>query len=229
MIIEEIKRMVSGIVEKTKSFDSKTIPGDYAVLKVSCPKCKGVVNETYKRYACIDCDFSISKTPGGRCLEVFEAETFIKEKKLGPLEGFRNKWGGLFVGTIVLTDEFKLKFDFDSADDSEITDISYGKSDVIGNCPKCDADVIIYKSSYICVKALGKDKVCSFRSGLAILQQAISREQMVKLLREGKTDLLDSFISSRTRRKFKAFLILKEDKSIGFEFVSKTKNVKHPD
>ena len=38
--IKEIRTMVSNIVEKTKSFDSKTIPGDYAVLNVSCPKCK---------------------------------------------------------------------------------------------------------------------------------------------------------------------------------------------
>ena len=89
--IKEIRAMVSNIVEKTKSFDSKTIPGDYAVLSVPCPKCKGVVNETYKRYACINCDFSISKTPGARLLSVIEAETFIKRKNLGPLEGFRSK------------------------------------------------------------------------------------------------------------------------------------------
>ena len=78
--IKEIRTMVSNIVEKTKSFDSKTIPGDYAVLNVPCPKCKNVVNETYKRYACINCDFSISKTPGARLLSVTEAETFIKRK-----------------------------------------------------------------------------------------------------------------------------------------------------
>ena len=58
---------------------------------------------------------------------------------------------------------------------------------------------------------------------LTILQQTISIEQMTKLLTEGRTDLLDSFVSSRTRRKFKAFLILKDDKTIGFEFVSKAK------
>ena len=39
-----------------------------------------------------------------------------------------------------------------------------------------------------------------------ILQQPIEREQMTKLLVTGKTDLLDKFVSMRTRRAFKAML-----------------------
>ncbi|HCB1212210.1 TPA: topoisomerase C-terminal repeat-containing protein, partial [Klebsiella pneumoniae] len=59
---------------------------------------------------------------------------------------------------------------------------------------------------------------CDFRSGKVILQQEITREQMAKLLGEGKTDLLDGFVSSRTNRKFKAFLVRQADGKIGFEF-----------
>ena len=55
-----------------------------------------------------------------------------------------------------------------------------------------------------------------------ILQQPISVDQMKKLLNDRKTDLLNDFVSARTRRKFKAFLIVKDDK-IGFEFLPKTK------
>lgn len=47
---------------------------------------------------------------------------------------------------------------------------------------------------------------CDFKSGKVILQQTISPEQMGKLLATGKTDLLDKFVSMRTRRPFKAFL-----------------------
>ena len=159
--IKEIRAMVSNIVEKTKSFDSKTIPGDYAILNVSCPKCKSVVKESYKRYACINCDFSISKTPGARLLSVTEAETFIREKRLGPLEGFRSKRGFLFAGTIVLTDDYKLIFDFESGDDDTVEDLNYEK-DIIGPCPKCSADVIIYKTSYTCSNSVGKNKSCTF-------------------------------------------------------------------
>ena len=41
---------------------------------------------------------------------------------------------------------------------------------------------------------------CDFKSGQIILQQPIEREQMQKLLQTGKTDLLDKFVSNRTRR-----------------------------
>ena len=60
---------------------------------------------------------------------------------------------------------------------------------------------------------------CSFKSGQIILQQPIERTQMSKLLQEGKTDLLDKFVSNRTRRAFKAFLVWdKEAGKVGFEF-----------
>jgi DNA topoisomerase-3 len=41
---------------------------------------------------------------------------------------------------------------------------------------------------------------------------------MSKLLAEGRTDLLAGFVSSRTRRKFKAYLVRGKDGKIGFEF-----------
>ena len=71
---------------------------------------------------------------------------------------------------------------------------------------------------YLCEKSVGPSKSCDFRSGKVILQQEITREQMAKLLGEGKTDLLDGFVSSRTNRKFKAFLVRQADGKIGFEF-----------
>jgi DNA topoisomerase-3 len=39
-----------------------------------------------------------------------------------------------------------------------------------------------------------------------ILQQPVSREQMTKLLASGASDLLEGFVSNKTRRKFKARL-----------------------
>ena len=47
---------------------------------------------------------------------------------------------------------------------------------------------------------------CDFKSGKIILQQPVAREQMTKLLATGKTDLLEGFVSNKTRRKFKARL-----------------------
>ena len=60
---------------------------------------------------------------------------------------------------------------------------------------------------------------CDFKTGQVILQQPIEREQMVKLLETGKTDLLDKFVSMRTRRAFKAMLAWDaEANKVNFEF-----------
>jgi DNA topoisomerase-3 len=60
---------------------------------------------------------------------------------------------------------------------------------------------------------------CDFKSGKIILQQPVERAQMHKLLATGKTDLLDKFVSMRTRRAFKAFLAWDaEAGKVNFEF-----------
>ncbi len=53
---------------------------------------------------------------------------------------------------------------------------------------------------------------------MMVLQQTITQEQVRKLLSTGKTDLLDGFVSNRTRRKFKAYLVKTPEGKIGFEF-----------
>lgn len=46
--------------------------------------------------------------------------------------------------------------------------------------------------------------------------------QMTKLLSEGQTDLLTSFVSQRTHRPFKAYLAMGKDGKIGFKFEETT-------
>jgi DNA topoisomerase-3 len=60
---------------------------------------------------------------------------------------------------------------------------------------------------------------CDFKTGTMILQQPVDHEQMQKLLGTGKTDLLDKFVSMRTRRPFKAMLAWDaEAGKVNFEF-----------
>jgi DNA topoisomerase-3 len=71
----------------------------------------------------------------------------------------------------------------------------------------------------VCEHAVGTPTTCDFKSGKIILQQPVAREEMSKLLAEGKTSLLENFVSNKTRRKFKAFLAW-DDKAgkVAFEF-----------
>ncbi len=216
--MQEIAQMTQVIVKRAKEYDRDTVPGDYATLQTPCPKCGAVVKENYRRFACTSCDFSIGKHPGGRTFELPEVEELLRERTIGPLNGFISKMGRPFAAILRITDEYKLEFDFGQADEDDNEPVDFSGQTSLGPCPKCQAHVYEHGMSYVCEKSVGPEKSCDFRSGKVILQQEISREQMEKLLRDGKTDLLDGFISSRTRRKFKAFLMRQPDGKIGFEF-----------
>jgi len=228
--MREIAEMTRHIVERAKTYDSDTIPGDFGLLAAPCPRCGGLIRETYKKFICSDCDFSLWKIVAGRQFEPAEIEALVTERKIGPLTGFRNKMGRSFSAAIRLNDNMEPEFDFgqDKAgegDNAEPVDFSGQQS--LGKCPKCAANVYEHGAAYVCEKAVGPAKTCDFRSGKIILQQPIESVQMQKLLADGKTDLLKDFISNRTRRKFSAYLVAKEGK-VGFEFEKKVTKPKAP-
>ncbi|MFA5488272.1 MAG: DNA topoisomerase III [Candidimonas sp.] len=216
--MREIAQMTQVIVKRAKEYERDTVPGDYATLATPCPKCGGVVKENYRRYACTSCDFSIGKHPGGRTFEIAEVEELLAKRELGPLPGFISKMGRPFAALLRITDEFKLEFDFGQNDDEDAEPVDFSGHTPLGACPKCRSNVYEYGMNYVCEKSVGPEKTCDFRTGKIILQQEIPAAQIEKLLSEGKTDLLDGFVSSRTNRKFKAFLVKQPNGKIGFEF-----------
>jgi DNA topoisomerase-3 len=221
--MQQIQAMTEKLVKKAKEYDRDTVPGDYAQLAAPCPNCGGVVKENYRRYACTGaggngegCGFSFTKSPAGRTFETAEAEQLLRERRIGPLEGFRSKAGWPFTAEVTIArDEeagnYKLEFDFgddQNEESGEIVDFTGQES--LGPCPVCGAPVYEHGANYVCAKAVPTAQQptpsCNFKSGKIILQQPVEPAQMKKLLDTGKTDLLDKFISNRTRRPFKAFL-----------------------
>ncbi len=233
--MDEIAAMTQRVVQKAKEYDRDTIPGDYATLKTRCPNCSGVVKENYRRFTCTGadgngegCGFSMTKIPAGRSFELDEVETLLSTHKLGPLEGFRSKAGWPFTAELKMVKDAELnnwKMEFDFGEDAKKEEesgepVDFSNATTLGACPKCAGSVYEHGTNYVCENTLGTGKAkCDFKSGKIILQQPITPEQFGKLLETGKTDLLDGFVSNKTRRKFKAFLSwdAKAGK-VGFEF-----------
>ncbi|HEX9392838.1 MAG TPA: DNA topoisomerase III [Usitatibacteraceae bacterium] len=212
----EIVEMTKHIVNQAKNFSADTVPGDFGKLNVPCPKCGGEIHENYKKFQCQSCDFGFWKILAGRQLEVHEAETLIEKKEVGPLEGFRSRLGRAFSANLVLNKDLAIEFSWgDQGEDGEAPDFS--GQEPLGTCPKCGSRVFELPNAYSCEKAVGPEKTCDFRSGRVILKRTIEREQMIKLLDTGKTDLLDKFISKKGRP-FSAYLVRQPDGKIGFEF-----------
>ena len=232
--MKDIAQMAERIVRKAKEYDRDTIPGDYATLRARCPQCGGVVKENYRRFACTGadgasegCGFSITKSPGARSFELDEVERFIADKRIGPLEGFRSKAGWPFTAELKLVHDDEIgnwKLEFDFGDDAKAAQeggepVDFGDQASAGHCPKCRGRVFEHGTNWVCEHAVGAHPTCDFKTGRIILQQPVGRDQVGKLLAGGRTDLLDGFVSNRTKRKFKAFLVwdAKEGK-VGFEF-----------
>ncbi len=209
-ITEQTQLMVERI--KTGEFADP----DFGTLTTPCPKCGGAIHEAYKHFKCDKCDYKLWKVVASRQWEPEEMDQLLRERQIGPLNGFRSKMGRPFAAVIKLDENHAPSFDFGNDNDGE--EIDFSGLEALGPCPKCGASVFEQPMSYICEKSVGAAKSCDFRSGKVILQQEMSRDEMQKLLGTGKTSLLKGFVSNRTRKKFSAYLVRGADGKVGFEF-----------
>jgi DNA topoisomerase-3 len=217
--IEEVTR---DLVERIRS---GAIPDTaFATVSEPCPKCGSTVQENYRKFQCQKCDFSLWKVISGREWSPEEIAQLVRERFIGPLNGFRSRMGRPFSAGIRLTDEHRIEFDFGqgSASDQAAEAPDFSDQRRLGPCPKCGAGVYEHGAAYVCEKALGQDRSCDFRSGKVILQQTVEPAQMEKLLAEGRTELLTRFISKKGRP-FKAFLVRQPEGRVGFEFMPRAK------
>jgi DNA topoisomerase III len=159
------------------------------------------------------------KVVSGREWAPEEVEELIRNRRIGPLTGFRSRMGRPFAASLRLNDEQRAEFDFGQSSGADGSDAKpdFSTQESLGNCPKCTAPVYEHGSGYTCERSVGPERSCDFRVGRIILQQPIERDQLQKLLRDGRTDLLPRFISKKGRP-FKAYLVKSTGGSIGFEF-----------
>ncbi len=212
--MDHIESVTRDLIDRIKNTD---IPDTaFATVPAPCPKCGGVVQETYRKFQCQGCDFYIWPVLLGREWSPEEVAQLITKRFIGPLTGFRSKQGRPFSAGLKLTDDLRIEFDFGQGSEGEEAP-DFSGQEPLGPCPKCGGLVFEHGIAYVCEKAVGPGHRCDFRSGRMILQQPIERAQTKKLLETGRTDLLTGFVSKKGRR-FKAFLVKTPDGKIGFEF-----------
>ena len=225
----EIRSMTNALVAAAKQYEGDSVPIVNPIhFKNRCPECGGEIVENYRRFACTTpgCYFSLPKHPSGRAFEPFEVEELLANHRIGPLSGFVSKRGFPFESELILqrdleTHQWGLKFDFEER--PEIPPETIQEAENVGICPVCGARVLDINEQYVCEHAL-TDRKCSFRIGKVILQRPISRAEVRAVLSEKRTPLLDGFISKRTNRPFKAFLVYdSKKKNVVFEFEKREK------
>ncbi|QSR89099.1 DNA topoisomerase 3 [Methylacidiphilum caldifontis] len=222
--MEEIYQLTASIVDKAKSLGS--INNLKKPLPIVSPQ-GSTIEETLYEYKSVDNAFHIKKYIAGRPLFPTELGTLIIQKEIGPLRGFYNKKGDPFNASLRLEDDKgTLRFVFEKNGAKEENEQIISK-EPLGSCPLDNAPVVEAQGYYGCSNYFLADNngnKCSFKINKTILGQEISREEMIKLLQEKKTSLLTHFQSKKKKKNFSAYIVLKDNGKLGFEFpVRKTK------
>ena len=212
--MDGIRRFAADIVAKAKNFSGDSVEGRFTDLEAKCPRCdETTFKESYKAYECKGCGLIIWKNMAGRELERNEVRTLLETGSVGPLEGFRSKLGRPFTASIKIEGEFKQAFDFGEEADGNGAAIDFSTLPAIAPCPVCKSGTVHDTgTAYQC----SNTPKCKFRMGKTICQREVPREQVLKLIETGKTDLIPRFISKKGKP-FSAFLKL-EGSKVGFEF-----------
>ena len=211
--MSEIRDKVQELVDKIRDHDRSELYSSQQPIG-PCPLCQSNVGETILSYICDanegrdkGCSFVMWKDASGRWFDRKTASKLLEEKAIDDLHGFFSRSGESYEVSVNIDEGGKVVIAGSAAETTDSNDAE------LCPCPKCDQGTIrIGESTYAC-----DNPECKFRGlGKNVCKRDISEEEAKKILTEGKSDLIEDFISRRGKT-FPAFLVLEANK-VGFEF-----------
>ena len=213
----EIVDVTKGIVARTKNFEEDDATA--RLTDIISPTDRQPMRETLRAYKSQDGALTIYKIITGRKIEEPEIRELAARGEIGPLDGFVSpRTGNRFPAKLRIIDDPKnegmKKIDFDFGNKVDLATLA-----PIWTDPKTGDDLCEAPTNYILRHRNPKAEngyEQLFSVGRLMCQKPIAREQAIKLITEGKTDLIQSFISKKGRP-FDAYLLRKGPK-IAWEF-----------
>ena len=197
----EIINSTTDIIESIRKMDTSSFNKKIGL----CPKCKSGFSDFGRMYKCEaddKCNFPIIwKTIGGKPITATIVKEIIENNKTGLIKGFKNVDGKIFDAALIYNSiENKLKYDF--------------SKEIVADCPKCDKGKLERGSVFYKCNNIPN---CDFIVFSTIAQKKVSETEILKLLKNKRTGLIKGF-QSKAGKSFDAFLLLKDDFKIEFEF-----------
>ncbi|MCP5536855.1 MAG: DNA topoisomerase III [Akkermansiaceae bacterium] len=229
--MHEIIDFTSDIVNKAKKYTAELKNKVFPDLVATCPNCHADrLKTTDATYECYnpECAFQMSKYIASRLINEQEAKELLAKKFIGPLDGFKSRFNRPFEAALELKQEetktgkkgkWKVGFVFDDGENErdELDD-----EQVVASVTTPDGKKVkIYETAkaWYVPAITTKNDPDGIRISRTILQCEIPTDQGIQLIEKGKTNLLQGFISKRTKRAFSAYLTFDASNGkIGFEF-----------
>ena len=224
--MDGIKKLTGEIVKRVHDFQEAQQQVELPEMDLDCPCCHahGLKN-TLDAVSCRSCKFSIRKVISGREMADEELKTLIVDGKTGILQGFTSRFGKPFEAGLELNAKCRatLYFPAREEDESAVNEEAVKAASVI--VPGMgEHDVMeTAKAWELPTLTAGKENT-PVSVARTILGREIPLDQVLKILSEGKSDLMKGFISQRTKRPFDAYLVFNAKLGkIGFEFPPREK------
>jgi DNA topoisomerase-3 len=210
--MQETMALTRQIVQRIKGYDEDK---DKKAAGFVNPVDGKPMTETTSRWQSEDGKIVIRKVMGGRQMAPEEIVDLLKNRRIGPLTGFRSKAGKPFTAVLRITDANKIEFVFDEADGEKPEIVN---PEPLGHSPVDGSPVFETVTSYMSQSAIDGDAKLGFKLGKSILGKTLDRETIGKMIREGRSNLIQGFQSSKTRRFFDAYLKINKAGKLEFEF-----------
>ena len=209
----EIAATTKGIIERVKGFEEDdSIARETDIIS---PTDGRPLRETLRGYKSHDGEFMIYKVIGGRRMEEHEVKELVEKGQIGPLDGFISaKTRSRFSAVLKLVKDVekgKWQAQYDFGDKQDLSALEPFWKDPATGAELCESG-----NSYILREREGEGWKQSFRVGRLMCQKPIPREAAIQLVTQGRTDLIQGFISKKGRP-FDAFL-KREAAKISWEF-----------
>ncbi|MFW2365671.1 MAG: DNA topoisomerase III [Desulforhopalus sp.] len=211
MFMHEIREMTRHIIEQVRNFERLEVRQEAPFSPV-----EGIhIYSSPTAYVSDDEKISIRKILGGRMLHDSEVVALLKGETIGPFSDFRSKKGKPFTASVRLVNN-KIEFTFANSNaDLDIEAIK--KTEPLGTSPVDGTKVFSTPMAYMSESALAGEDKSGLKISKIILSKEITEDNIRQLLSDGKTELIEGFISKK-RRPFDAYLILAKNGTIRFEF-----------
>jgi DNA topoisomerase-3 len=220
--MQQIQAMTEKLVKKAKEYDRDTIPGDYATLPRPAPTAAAWSRELpplclhgrqwrQRRLRLL------VKSPAGRTFETAEAEQLLRDAASARWKASAPRPAGRsWPRSPSCVTRKTATSSWNSTSATTRTPRTRARSWTLPTSKAWAPAPSAARPSSSMAPTMSAPRPCprwprprpaATSRAADHLQQPIEREQMSKLLQTGKTDLLEKFVSNRTRRNFKAFLV----------------------